>query len=460
VVAGDFNGDGFPDVVFSSRVVSGGVGDFSIQLLAGHGDGTFSSPVTLYSDFVLNLVAADIDGDGTLDLLFRGVEDIAVLIGNGDGTFRQPVRSPHTAFFSRPPVVVDLNRDGKVDVAVATQDGFVSIALGNGDGSFAAPALLTTTDGSRRDNLAAGDFNGDGSIDLIASNIGVPDAFNGSTLSLFAGHGDGTFAPPVEVPVLTRPGPLVATDLDGNGSLDVAVIGYQGGMSALPGNGDGTFLPRTTYPTAQANDNIGAADFNGDGRTDVAVCGSPNVLSIFPAIGEGRFGERIDFPALLFCSSIAIADFNLDGRPDIALLYSSTGGPLSIFLNTTAPPDGTPPVIEVSASPTRLWPANGRTIPVVVTGTVEDVGSGVDRDSVTYTVLDEYAVVQPSGSVSVDAAGQFTVFVPLTASRRGDDHDGRTYTIVIRALDIAGNEATARILVVVPHDARGGNDRL
>ena len=74
VVAGDFNRDGFPDLVFSSRVVSGSGADFSIQLLAGRGDGTFSPPVSLYSDLVVHLVAADINGDGSLDLLFRGGE--------------------------------------------------------------------------------------------------------------------------------------------------------------------------------------------------------------------------------------------------------------------------------------------------------------------------------------------------------------------------------------------------
>ena len=378
MVAGDFNGDGFPDLVFSSRVVSGSGADFTIQLLAGHGDGTFSSPVSLYSDLVVHLVAADINGDGQLDLLFLGGEGITVLVGNGDGTFRPPVISPNPAFFGRPPVLVDLNHDGKLDIAAATQEGVVSIVLGNGDGSFGAFAFLSTTDGSRRDHLAAGDFTGDGNVDLIVSNIGVADAFNGSTLSLFAGRGDGTFTSPVEVPVITYPGPLVATDLNGDGNLDVAVVGYQGGLSAVLGNGDGTFQATIDYPTAQSNDNMGAADFNGDGGIDIAVCGSPTVLSIFPAIGQGRFGERRDFPALSFCSSMAIADFNLDGRPDVALLYSGVDGPLSVFLNTTPPPDTTAPVIEVTASPTRLWPANGRTVQVVASGTVADAGSGVD----------------------------------------------------------------------------------
>jgi hypothetical protein len=155
------------------------------------------------------------------------------------------------------------------------------------------------------------------------------------------------------------------------------------------------------------------------------------------------------------CNSTAVADFNLDGRPDLALLYAGVGEVVSVFLNTTAPADTTAPLITATASPTVLWPPNGKTMSVTVSGMVTDAGSGVDPASVTFTVLDEYGLAQPSGPISIDATGHYSVRIPLAASRRGDDLDGRVYTIVVHARDVGGTAATASTLVTVPHDQRG-----
>ena len=60
----------------------------------------------------------------------------------------------------------------------------------------------------------------------------------------------------------------------------------------------------------------------------------------------------------------------------------------------------------------------------------------------------------PSATFAIDSAGRYSLTVPLTASRRGDDNDGRTYRILINAADLAGNQASAVIDVLVPHDRR------
>ena len=452
IVSGDFNGDGFPDIIVPSRTVTGVAGVFGIHLLAGRGDGTFASPVLVASpSVVLHLASADLNGDGALDLLFTDGEAIQVLPGNGDGTFRDRVLSPRV-LGSRPPVFADVNNDGKLDVIFGTQDGFVAISLGHGDGAFGGPSLLATADGGRADHVAAGDFNRDGNVDVTASNIGLPDAFAGSTVALFLGRGDGSFQAPTEFTVARTPGPLAAADFDGDGNLDVAATSFQLPLvSILAGAGDGTFLPHTDYATAPPSAGIAAADFNGDGRPDLAVCG--DVLSIFTALGNGTFGGRIDMPAHAACNSIAVADFNLDGRPDLALAYAGAGEVVSVFLNTTAA--DTAPLITVTANPTVLIPANGKTISVAVSGTVTDAGSGVDPASVTFRVLDEYGMVQPAGPIRIDGTGHYSVRIMLTASRRGDDLDGRAYTIVVQAADVAGNVGTASTLVIVPHDQRG-----
>jgi hypothetical protein len=114
--------------------------------------------------------------------------------------------------------------------------------------------------------------------------------------------------------------------------------------------------------------------------------------------------------------------------------------------------DATAPTLTASASLTSLWPPNHKMIPDVVSGAFADATSGIDPASVTFTVVDSYGAVQPSGSVTVNPDGSFSFVVSLEASRQGSDHDGRQYTITVRGVDQAGNTAAAIIIVTVPHD--------
>ena len=119
--------------------------------------------------------------------------------------------------------------------------------------------------------------------------------------------------------------------------------------------------------------------------------------------------------------------------------------------------DTTPPVITISASPTTLWPPNGKVVPVTVSGKIADTeagGSGVNTSTAAYTVVDEYGVVQPSGSITLGVDGSYSFTVLLEASRRGDDLDGRHYTVTVSAQDNAGNPNSAKTVVTVPHDQR------
>ena len=79
---------------------------------------------------------------------------------------------------------------------------------------------------------------------------------------------------------------------------------------------------------------------------------------------------------------------------------------------------------------------------------------------VTFQVIDEYAEAQPaiaavlgSGELSLDWTRQ----VSLPVSRRGDDRDGRTYTIVATVSDKACNSHVVSTTVLVPHDRRRGD---
>jgi hypothetical protein len=245
----------------------------------------------------------------------------------------------------------------------------------------------------------------------------------------------------------------VALDANGDGELDVAASSYATAtLSVAAGRGDGSFLPAASYPIpGPGTADTATADFNADGSPDLAVCGSANLLSIFTNTG-GAFGQRSDYPSASSCTSMAVADFDGDGRPDLALNHFAGSGTLSIFRNTTMPPDAQPPAISIAASPRILWPAHGGTIAVTLSGTITDEGSGVDASSLAFSVEDEYGLVEPAGRLTADTAGRYSFSVPLTASRRGDDTDGRTYRIVVTAADRAGNRTSAAAIVMVPHD--------
>jgi YVTN family beta-propeller protein len=111
--------------------------------------------------------------------------------------------------------------------------------------------------------------------------------------------------------------------------------------------------------------------------------------------------------------------------------------------------DTTPPAITVAASPATLSPPNGKLVDVRVSGMITDE-SGVQ--AITYQVIDEYGQIQPSGSVTPEADGSYAFTVQLQASRRGNDQDGRRYTIIVSATDYAGNHGRASATVTVPRN--------
>ena len=201
LVASDFNGDGNVDLL--------DCGDQGAKLHPGDGDGTFQSPVTIYSGQTIGCMVADLRRNGRIDMI---PSRDRLLLGNSDGSFQSAAFSP--ALHGNPVAVGDLNGDQKPDLVSISGNLYVS--LGNGDGTFQADQQDATNTGGATNNLLLADVNGDGKTDVLVS----PD-FQSIKVSL--GNGDGTLR--LTDPILTGSGPrcMTAGDFNGDGQTDLAL---------------------------------------------------------------------------------------------------------------------------------------------------------------------------------------------------------------------------------------------
>jgi len=338
VVAADFNGDGKLDLATASCETQ----DLSIVL--GNGDGTFGAvnsfaigPCDL--SFLVGIVAGDFNGDSKLDLATANDGKVSILLGNGDGTF-----GTHTDFITgtgaQRIAVGDFNGDGKPDLVTANPLGNnISILLGLGGGSFAAHVDFPT--GLKPTMVVVGDFNGDGKED-----VAVP-AQQSDAVSILLGNGDGTFGPRTDFSTGRGPTSLAKGDFNGDGILDLVTANFfADSASILLGKGDGTFQPRTDLEIVRPKDvtlanfdQVIAADFNADGKLDFLTAGVVSFSIINAALalrlgnGDGTFGNSFLVGNLAFPYGIAAGDFNADGRIDLAIPDFVDDG-VNIFLQS------------------------------------------------------------------------------------------------------------------------------
>jgi len=110
----------------------------------------------------------------------------------------------------------------------------------------------------------------------------------------------------------------------------------------------------------------------------------------------------------------------------------------------------TPPVTTCSAAPSTLWPPNGQSVPVTISGTVKPGTNPLTSSE--YAVVDAYGQIQPRGSLTLDTAGNYSFQISLIAARRGYDVNVRSYTVSVRGRDSIGNVGSCSTVVTVPHD--------
>jgi hypothetical protein len=343
ITIGDFNNDSRPDIAVRTSE--------DVSVLLNTTGGNFSSPIRTPLQYTYALagrtdhgggqteIAADFNGDGSLDLAIRDRNQI--LFGVGDGAFLPPqlIRGEYPTFYGLT-ASGDFNADQKPDLVFHVR-GSVAILLGNGDGTF---RLGSTADLGGDGQLLVADFNRDGRSDLAylqyrdGSGNYDPNCCN---LRILLGQGEGTFQDPIQI-AETGPGEIIAADFNDDQVLDIVTID-----AVLLGKGDGSFEAARRFfagasfdywyapPTGPA----AAADLNGDARVDLVYYGSSEGRTIFGLLGKGD-GTLSPLNPSSYWLHVwenvdrrigGTADLDGDGRPDLVTATYCALSPNPLF---------------------------------------------------------------------------------------------------------------------------------
>jgi hypothetical protein len=367
----DLNGDGIADIVTSTPA--------GVYVLLGQGSLTYEPSLPYNAGPGRTSYAlADFNGDGKLDLAVDSPEGIAILYGNGDGTFQ----SGHTFDTFRPAFSLalgDFRGAGVLDAAVAVGIAQLSYLRGDGKGNFLLAATMDDSHAGPKKwpHLVAGDFDGDGNLDLAMSADGPAETDLGSCciypasddgMTVLFGYGNGAFyARVAEVPVNSggHYGMLAAADLNGDGVSDLvnfdttSVGGYQGGPGARSGSMVLTHefgVWNDGYPRPYQQLATGYLTQGRSSAPDIVVesLGSSLSFSVQKNDGKGTFslgqqtfalpsgvavmtpGSSKLPPAGLYPSALLLTDLDGDGNGDFLVLYHNLAADPAQPNDTTA----------------------------------------------------------------------------------------------------------------------------
>jgi hypothetical protein len=430
LAVGDVDGDGDPDLLagrFSGNTIS-------VRLNNGAGQFGGAQEVSVSSSSYFPVAAVtlgDVDADGDLDLLAAGLDASVVAVRLNDGT-GQFGGAQQVGVGTRPVALVlgDWDNDGDLDLATASNDtNRISVRLNDGHGGFSGTQEVVTR--TELSSLRSGDVDADGDLDLLAGNKSV------SYVSVRTNDGTGQFGGTQDVFTSTfSPGnspseDLAVGDVDGDGDLDLATANFNGqDVSVRYNDGAGTFggggellmgpLPlRLTLADADGNGTLDllVANYSVSGSGTVRVWTNtppPPVVSSFTP-GSGQVGASVTLTGQYFTGVTAVT---LGGVPVSGFAVNSASSLTAVvppgvnsgnFCVTT--PDGT----GCSNSSFQVT----TTAPDLVVSTAQAVAGGTYHN-VTVTGTGAGTLSGPlvvTGTLTVQARGVLdTNCQPITGS--------------------------------------------
>jgi len=372
VAVADFNGDGRQDIVTANTS--------SLSIRLGNGTGGFTGTTEVAVSVPQEVAIGDFNGDGRQDIVVvspsNSSHKVSIFLGNGSGGFTGPFWTIVGTRFNNV-AVGDFNGDGRQDLALVNYwTNTVSICLGDGTGSFVVTTEVGV--GPEPQDVVVGDFNDDGLQDIATANS------RNNTASIRLGDGLGGFSGTTSIPVGTKPQSMAIGDFNSDGNQDFVTANYGSSTVSLRlGDGAGGFSLTTNIGVVTGATEVVVGDFNGDGNQDVAtVIPENDKVAIRLGNGAGGFSGTTNLSVGADPSGIAIGDFNDDGKLDIAApnrgFYSNFSNTVSILLGGAA---------EINLQGNSVDIADGDNIPSMADhtdfGTVTGVGNEIVR---TFTI--------------------------------------------------------------------------
>ncbi|WP_395683326.1 FG-GAP-like repeat-containing protein [Dokdonella sp.] len=358
VFVADLNGDGRLDVGVADNV------SFASTLLfntttsgASHFDFAVQSQIPLAAAYPSGIAAADINGDGIVDILVSDEVSNRLLTVLGETVVDRASPAFATArtfavgMQPRYAAAADFNADGKPDLVVDNaSDDSISVLLNATAAPGAEPAFAPQqvfADDDEPLQVIAPDLNGDGRPDIVTANS-VANRLSVRLNATPPGAAASSFTPmqTIATGVGHAANSIVATDLDRDGKVDIVAADW--GLLELDvflnttnaGASSVSFAPRQGFAVGSPNF-VTAADLNGDGFDDLVAVnlGLDSVsvmLNATPAGGPLAFRPPQDFGVGDAPRAAAVADINGDGKPDL-LVANRNDGTVSPLLNITEP---------------------------------------------------------------------------------------------------------------------------
>ncbi|MFY1829890.1 FG-GAP-like repeat-containing protein [Myxococcus fulvus] len=277
VLAVDLDKDGALDLVVANRDGSSSPSmAASVTVWIGTGGGGFVARNDYRTGLMPQaMVAGDFNGDGWMDIVTANTRDdtVTMLPGNGWGGFGAG-QSTTTVFSPVSLASGDITGDGRLDLVVVGNTRGVQVLRNLGSGSFVEHSMMYMG-GSPR-GVALADFNKDGWLDVVVGNGG--HSLADYHLQTFANHGGVLFRGD-QLTAYRNPYHLVAGDYDGDGNVDLVVANHELPVnsasatliSVFPGLETGGFGGRRDFATGGRSTSLLSADLNADGRPDIVT---------------------------------------------------------------------------------------------------------------------------------------------------------------------------------------------
>jgi len=367
----DLDGDGKPDIVeanISTNTIS------VLQNTTKNDTVSFNSKIDIITGSSPRCIAVvDLNGDGKADLAVINQTSRTVSI-------LQNTSSPGTISFlslatfstSYEPLGIiagDINNDGKPDIIVSTAYSKpLSIYLNqsySGTISFAPKTTLSLA-GSYPYKLNIGDLDNDGKLDIVTANNSQ------GTISIIRNtstSGSVTFDAAINITTKKDINDITIGDIDGDGKQDIlATFSSLGsGILVLKNNsssGNISFAINSYIDISTHYQGIKLGDLDGDGKIDIAaVKPSYKFVSVFKntsTSGNVSFASQLNYTIGKDGKDIVIEDFNGDNKPDMAILNSGNDN-VSIILNKVN-------IFKPIISPSKATICKGTSIPISVKG--------------------------------------------------------------------------------------------